>query len=326
MDKNNLPRVFTQLVEQNCISESDILSTSDGFMLVYKSVSDILLCRGICDFPGSDGQRLRCDRFFDDWFLYAVPDGDGCVYSLLKLREQECDARDGCPADGDTPGVTISFVPFDSRVLLSCLGDAQDQNRAALNNEINRVVSRRGQRHHQAIKRYFVSPCSCGAYLVAELYTRHIAALAQHGCLNVPEQYRQNCEKSTKRTSRLPEFIALLNKNAQRTVCDNNKIYITDPASPDEYEAAAILATHTANTSVYSFAAEVEFHARFLLPFARLRLPLIGTSIYESAIRADMSIGDKEFEGPAPYHRPDSKIVKRQQALHCSKPHIFSKE
>ncbi|MBR4954791.1 MAG: hypothetical protein IKY46_02615 [Clostridia bacterium] len=319
MDNNNLPRVFTQLVEQNCISESDILSTNDGFTLVYKSVSDILLCRDICDFPGGDGQRLECDRFFDDWFLYAVVDGDSHVYSLLKLREQEHDAQDGRPADGDTPGVTISFVPFDCEALISCLCNPDDQNRTALNREINRVVAHRGQRHHDAIKRYFVSPDSCGAYLVAQLYIRHIAAYAQNGCLELPDQYKQNLGKHSKKASRLHEFIARLNKSAERVICDNNKIYIKDPASPDGYEAAAILATHTGNTSVYSFAAEVEYHARFLIPCARIRLPFIKTSVYESAVRADMSIGDKEFEGPAPYYKPDSKIVRRQQMLHCDK-------
>ena len=85
---------------------------------------------------------------------------------------------------------------------------------------------------------------------------------------------------------------------------------------PTAHEAAAILATHTGNTSVFSFAAEVEYHARFLTLFAKIKIPFVGRSVYDSAIRADMTVGDNEFEGPAPFHRPDSKIVKRQYALH----------
>ena len=92
---------------------------------------------------------------------------------------------------------------------------------------------------------------------------------------------------------------------------------------PDEYESAAILATHTGNTSVYSFAAEVEYHARFLTPVARIKIPFFGRSPYDSAIRADMSVGDAEFQGPAPFYRAESKIVRRQLALHQKQTHLF---
>jgi hypothetical protein len=60
----------------------------------------------------------------------------------------------------------------------------------------------------------------------------------------------------------------------------------------------------------------VEYHARFLTPLAKLKIPFFGRSIYASAIRADMTVGDTEFEGPAPFYKDDSKIVKRQYELH----------
>ena len=68
--------------------------------------------------------------------------------------------------------------------------------------------------------------------------------------------------------------------------------------------------------SPYSFAAEVEYHARFLTPMAKVRIPLLGKTLYDSAIRADMSVGDAEFQGPTPFYREASKIVKRQYVLH----------
>ena len=107
-----------------------------------------------------------------------------------------------------------------------------------------------------------------------------------------------------------------MNQAAGRVVCDNKYIYLENQEKPTEYEAAAILATHTGNTSVFSFAAEVEYHARFLTPLAKVKIPFFGRSIYDSAIRADMTVGDTEFDGPAPFYQSDSKIVKRQYALH----------
>ena len=45
----------------------------------------------------------------------------------MKIREQEHDTEDGSPADGDTPGVTISFISFNSERLPDCLADPTDK-------------------------------------------------------------------------------------------------------------------------------------------------------------------------------------------------------
>ena len=321
VDKKTIPKIFRQLLSEGCIKESDILQTPDGFRLIYKSLSDILSEKGIVEFPDSEGKRLKCSKFYDDWFLYAVPHETDYTYGLLKLREQEHDTEDGSPADGDTPGVTISFISFACESLLACIANPSDENRRKLDREINRVVARRGQRHHKALKRYFRNPQSHGAYLVANIYTRYIASFAENGCLAVPEHYKEIVQqslsyKNTNKLARLPRFIDALNLAAGRVVCDNENIYLENREEPTEYETAAILATHTGNTSVFSFAAEVEYHARFLTPLAKIKIPFFGRSIYDSAIRADMTVGDTEFEGPAPFYQSDSKIVKRQYALH----------
>ena len=321
MDKKYMPKIFSQLQSEEYINQSDILKTSDGFWLIYKSLSDILSEKGIVEFLDSEGRLLKCSKFYDDWFLYAVPGETDYTYGLLKLREQEYDAEDGSPADGDTPGVTISFVSFACEILFECFANPSDENRRRLDGEINRVVARRGQTHHDDLKRYFLDPKSQGSYLVADLYTVHIAAFAKDGYLNVPEHYKKivkqhNAHRNSKKRARLLEFIEDLNRKAGHVLCDHDRLYIQNPEKPTQYEAVAILATHTGNTSVYSFAAEVEYHARFLTPLAKIKIPFFGRSIYDSAIRADMTVGDTEFEGPAPFYQSDSKIVKRQYALH----------
>ena len=321
MSDKYAPNMFRCLRSDRSIEASDIAGTSDGFFLVNRSIANILSSKGIFDFPDSSGERLACSKFFDDWFLYAVPNDGDYTYSLLKLREQEHDAEDGSPADGDTPGVTISFISFNSERLLDCLADPTDENRKKLNTEINRVVAYRGQRHHKALKKYFKNPRSQGAYLVADIYVKTIAAYASDGSLSVPEFYKQIVQQSisykdSRKLARLPRFVEALNQAAGQIVCDNENIYLKNREAPTEYEALAILATHTGNTSVYSFAAEVEYHARFLTPLAKMKIPFFGRSIYDSAIRADMTVGDTEFEGPAPFYKETSKIVKRQYALH----------
>ena len=196
-----------------------------------------------------------------------------------------------------------------------------DENRRKLNAEINRTVAYKGQRHHKALKKYFMEPGSKGAYLVADVYTKHIAAFAENGYLAVPDAYKAILQKSisyksSAKFARLPSFIEKLNQKAGRVICDGERIYIQNREEPSFCECMAILATHSGNTSVYSFAAEVEYHAGFLVSLAKIKVPFFGKSVYESAIRADMTVGDTEFEGPAPFYREDSKIVKRQYELH----------
>ena len=321
MSDRNTPNIFKLLLSDMCIDKSDIIGTSDGFFMVNKSISNILSTKNAFDFLDSSGERLACSKFFDDWFLYAVPSENDYTYSLLKLREQEYDAEDGSPADGDTPGVTISFISFNTETLMNCLADPDDENRKKLNTEINRVVAYKGQRHHKALKKYFKNPHSQGSYLVAATYVKAVASNADNGLLTVPEFYKEIVQRSvsyknSEKLARLPRFIDVLNREAGCIVCDNENIYLKNQEKPTEYEALVILATHTGNTSVYSFAAEVEYHARFLTPLAKLKIPFFGRSVYDSAIRADMTVGDTEFEGPAPFYKETSKIVKRQYALH----------
>ena len=313
MSINAAPSVFLQLRSDEIINETDLVNTQDGFWMVCKSLSDILARRDVLDFPFADGTRLACDKFFDDWFLFAVSSDDDYVYSLLKMREQEHDAECDAFADGDTPGVTISFVPFKCELLLDCLAVPTDENRQRLDCEIECVVVRRGQRYHDSLKRYFIDPKSEGAYLVADQYVKYIASFAEAGVLDVPKHYR---EISQYRNKRLRGFIESVNWEARRVVCDHEKIYFQNAKKLTEHERAAILATHTGNTSIYSFAAEVEYHARFLTSFAKIKIPFLKKSVYDSALRADMTIGDAERRRAASYYRENSQIVKKQYRLH----------
>jgi hypothetical protein len=308
-----VPAVFQQLLFNEDISENEIVHTQDGFWMICKSLAEILARKNIFEFTDEDGTQLACDKFFDDWFLYAVPSESDYVYSLLKLREQEHDAESDSLADGDTPGVTISFIAFSSDALLGCLSVPTDENRQILDREIDRVVARRGQKHHQSLKSYFIDPQAQGSYLVADMYVKHIASFAENGALDVPEHYRAI---SGNRSARLPSFIESVNQAAGRVVCDHEKIYIQNAKNLTEHERAAILATHTGNTSVYSFAAEVEYHTRFLTPLAKIKIPFFKKSVYDSAVRADMTIGDAERRRYAPYYRESSQILKKQYRFH----------
>ena len=321
VEEKAVPPFFRELMRRGCLDAGEIRAASDGFYAAAKSLADILVGQGITTFLNDRDELRDCDKFFDDWYCYAVPRQGGYVYSLFKLREQELDAKNGLIADGDTPGVTVSFIAFDTDVLAHCLSEPTMANRKRLNQEINRVVAARGQRHDKTLKAYFLSPKAEGPYLIAELYVRHIASFAGDGCIGVPEHYAEIYRKSAAAgflgwAGRIPLFLEENNKAAGHTVCDHEKIYIKNPDSLSVYEKRAILATHAANVSIHSFAAEVRFHARFLTWYARLPIPFLGKSAYDSAIRADMTIDDTEFDAPAPFYRMNGRWVMAQRKYH----------
>ena len=317
---NMIPDCFSQLLKNGIINESNIEKTEDGFFCLNKSLSNILAEKEIYTFPTDGGKELKCENYYDDWYVYAVGKENGYVYSLFKLREQEYDMYAGERADYDAPGVTVSFIAYDVNTLLKCLCEPTDKNRISMSDEISRVVACRRQKHDSVIKRYFCKTESKAPYLIAELYIKHILSFVYKGFVIVPQKYEEIYSASLVQTkdikvNRLPDFINRNNTAAGRVVCDHDKIYINDPEAPDYYEKLAILATHTADTSFNCFACEVQYHALFLNSFTKIKIPFIG-SVYESAIRADLSIDDSEFEGNAPYHRTDSKLVRKHIEVH----------
>ena len=303
-----LPAAFNALILNNCLAENQIRRTDDGFFVSSLSIAHILQSRGIDTFPNAQNENRMVDRFFDDWYLFSVPDGENAVYSLLKMREQEFDAAEDIPADADTPGVTIPFIAFNVQTLLDCLQNPAKELRKKLNDEINRTVAYGGQKHHPALKKYFSRAQARAPYLIADMYTAFLAAQAENGLIPVPAAY------TARKHPRLMRFIEKNNAAAGRIVCDHRHIFLHDPPHLTKEEKLALLATHTANTSLHSFAAEVRFHAQFLFPV--FRWPFLQKSPYNSVLRADMTVDNSMLHNLFPFYHPCSASVRAQKKHH----------
>ena len=225
---NHIPSAYRYLLDAELVQPDQLLSAGDKFFMINKSIAAILQEKGIDTFPDREGEILECRHFFDDWFLFSVPDGADSVYGLLKMREQEHDLEQGIRADGDTPGVTISFVVFDFEMLKTCLEDPSVENRQKLGVEINRVVAYPKQNHHPAMKAYFIRPQAEAPYLIAETYVNHVAFFSAGGTLDVPKVYREIYQKraASAKYARIPDFLEQNNRDARRVVCDHERIYI----------------------------------------------------------------------------------------------------
>lgn len=303
--KLGLPSVFEKLISMGCAMPEHVRHTADGCFVLTVCLARLLTARGIASVPGATAD-LPCEAFFDDWYLYAVSHEDSHIYSLFKMREQEYDKENGLFADGDVPGVTVSFIAFDTDTLLAALELADSGSLQAFNQALGQTVSDPGQLHHNVLRNYFRTPTAQAPYLMAKLYVRHVAGFAADGRLPVSKCHAQDP------SARISRFLSANNDRAGHTVCDGQFIYIRDPAAMTLHEQYAILATHTANTDYHSFAAEVRFHAMWLLkPIRALLRP-----VYESAVRADMTIDDAELVGPKPYYHGRSFLIRAQKKYH----------
>ena len=166
-------------------------------------------------------------NYYDDWYLYRVPEG---TWGLYKMREQEHDGF-----DGDDPGMTVCFVGLDP----AAFGLPPED----LGRELQRIVGDRGQRHSKALGDYFRRPEAAAPYVMGLLYIRKLAACAEGGLLPLPDCFAHA-------SRRLRRFVEPRLREGRIPVA----------------EEAVLLAAHTGCTSLHGLAAEIRFHAAFLEP------------------------------------------------------------
>ena len=317
---NSLPENIREV-----ITLKDIEMTDDGFFMCTKSLADILEAIG----EGSDDSQL----YYDDWYLYAIEDGDGFVYSILKMREQEYDG-----GDGDDPGVMIPFISLDPNELFA-FNDPR-----FFGSEVDRVVRLKGQTHDPVLQQYFSKPESTAGYLIADLYVDKIISYYPDGVItnesikslkktidkfeeyvgntSFPEDEKASLEAYIERMKRVPNALLKINEDAGYEIYnpETEAVTVKDVNNLTHYEKQAILAIHTSNVNYNSFVAEIVFHADACVSLENY-VPYFGkNNWYESGIRADMALGEEAESGVYDrYYDLNSKIVKEQVKVHGEK-------
>ncbi len=301
------PAKFDVFLHEGWIDSIDIKRTSDGFFLCFKSLGDILLEAGVPTLYNASGENYptpAVDKFYDDWYPFAVEDGNGHVYGLVKMREQETDGY-----DGDNPSVSIPFINFEIDKLFSCVAAPNNANKQALYDEIDRVILDDDITYSSAMRDYFSNPASDGSYLIAEQYVEFLASTAVNGSLPAPDLYFE-----LPQNDRIPTALLELNQKAGYTVFsfDDGAILLQNSNVLTSYEKAAILMLHTNNVTFNSFAAEVKFHSDKLAGLLSILSPY-----YNHALRADMGIGEEYESGFFDkYYGLESSMIQEQIRYH----------
>lgn len=303
------------LLNQGLISSADIKTTDDGFSIITKSLSDILLAKGIDRLykPAENLSYREVQYFYDDWYFFAITNSPIIQYSVVKMREEEHDPS-SVDHDGDTQVVTVPFIRFEMQSFLTCISNPSIANSENLFTQLAISLEDENSIHDETICRYFSRTESKGAYLIAEEYVKIIAKTCINGYINAPADYANVVQQES--DDRLVTYVSEIDEAAGGNLYDEttNRIYISNPESLTYYEKCMILATHTGDANFNSFATEVEYHADMTLLFS----PIHDFILYEKACRADLSTIEGGINNWAShnYRDLDSKMVKAQAAIH----------
>lgn len=314
------PDFFESMIDDGLFTADTLDNTDDGLFISTVPISTILNANGIYQLPNdaSNTSSTNVLAFYDDWYIFSVINGTTTKYGLYRMREQEYDH-----IDGDDPGVTISFVSLNIDLFNSCLSNNTTSNLHNLYIDFEKVISTEDIVYDNTITTYFNTVAYDGSYLIAEAFVYMIAQTAIAGEIPLPEAYPGSIGKV-----RLDEAINDINTLNGSVICDVDYkiIWIDNPKNLSALEKCAILATHTANISLNSFAAEVQFHAEKTIEMYELMTNDIHITldndfrvIYNKALRSGMGISEEygtETMLETPYYFPSSSYWEAQIAAH----------
>jgi len=349
------PDFFESMIDDGLFTADTLDNTDDGLFISLVPISTILNANGIYELPDKADNTSFTNvlAFYDDWYIFSVVNSTTTKYGLYKMREQESDEKDNADntvADGDDPGVSISFIEFDISALKNIFNGAPTSsalyNLYSCLDEVIRppVKGFSGDGfgfnlHDTDITEYFSDTNSDGAYLIAEKYITFIIEneCNEDGIIDMPnaytliledidfylneltgvnlyDDYVVYCSNQLHRLRRIPNALNSINLEAERNIFDstNKTLTILNKNNPTSCEKRAILVSFAGNATFNSFAAEVEFHADELDTLMSLLLDW-----YEAAIKADMSIAEgsnNDFFDK--YYDLESDIVQAQANAH----------
>lgn len=339
-----LPSLFNTLLNEGSIAPDKLSATDDGLFISTASLASILSSNGITYLPenGDASELWYVHSYYDDWYFLAVVDGTHVSYGLYKMREQEADYVDAngdgnTDADGDAPGVTISFIGLNTSVLITCFNNPSVANRYSLLQALKLVTGPDISEHDPIISNYFADTTSDGPYLIAEKYISFLMSTTSTNVLNAPNamtdifasiaeinEYLQMVGldaasrvaliQQKADLERVPNALVAINEAAGRMIYNssNNTINIQNRNALTLYEKQAILACFTADISFNMFAAEAEYHADVTASWVSDI-----DEVYKRAVRADMAIGEEYESGISDqYYDPNSALVQAQINAH----------
>lgn len=285
LEYNNYPNLFNDFINDNVIEMDMVRQDDNDFVIALEPLGNICKYYGI-DYlesfiDSATGNYDDLTVIFDDWYIYAIPNGDEWAFSIIKMRTSHNEGG---------VGVSIPFKEFDISLF-------ENEDKMLLSNSLKEIVYMRDAvEHDEAIRCFFDNPNNSTNYFIADLY---VELIIQKECINNTINVEIYLPRQTK----------FLNQHSTIYDEDNQCIYINDVSNPSLIERQCLLITHSGNPSYNSFAAEVYYHAD---KCGTAKIPFV----YNSAKKADMGADEEKDDiTDNSYINYNGKYVKQQRDL-----------
>ena len=201
--------------------------SNDGFIYIGESIATLLT-----DYGMTGNKPLP----YDDWHIFGVSSGTKTEYGLCKMRTQ---------IDPKGASVAVSFLLFDlDKFNIFC----QAGDFSSAENLLDNNITLKDINVSELILNYFTDTSNSGYYVLANTYIDVI--LEEEQITNQIDMV----ELGIYQKSVYDELATDIEKESQ---C----FYISDPENLTNLEKDKILLLRSGNPSIYSFAAEIHFHA-----------------------------------------------------------------
>ena len=229
---NSLPKQICDYLSEQMINCCQVRTSDDGFVYVGDSITKLL---------NTLGTTYNYD-VYDDWHLFSVSSNDINQFGLCKLRNAN---------NSKGPSFALPFYYFDlDKFIVLC----QNKEYEEIDNMLDHYTSQSQEIVHESdlLLRYFSDASNKGSYILADAYVQEI--IKKERIIDRINVYSLNIYQKT-----------VFNSLATNLEKENQCFFISDPNSLTNLEKDKILLLRSGNPNIYSFAAEISYHAKMAI-------------------------------------------------------------
>ncbi|MBF2599157.1 hypothetical protein IA929_03965 [Listeria seeligeri] len=222
---DKLPQEFKDAIASGFATIEDFQATDDGFIICTKAI-------------GTEG--------YADWYSYCIQDNEGkFVFGLCKLRTTSSE-------EVSHMGIVVSFSKIGVNELKKIFSGEKTANEFDESTSIYQAIY--GGKVDTTLLSYFCNENSQAGYLISDIFVQKV----------IKTRVNDNKLIFTKEEAKYIENNMLdyqLEKLESLGCYKDGIINLNNTNQLSENEYTSLLLAFTANTSIYSFAAEVQTHA-----------------------------------------------------------------
>ena len=230
LSHNNLPKPICDYLTEQKINCCNVRTSDDGFVFVGESITELLTNLGVTyDYD-----------IYDDWHLFCVSSNDVNQFGLCKLRTAN---------DLKGPSFALPFYYFELDEFNALCNNKEYE---AIDDMLDNYTSQKFVHESDLLLNYFSDASNKGFYILADAYIQEIIKF---------EQIVDKINVLSLNVYQKATFDSLASNLEKNNQC----FYISDPKNLTNLEKDKILLLRSGNPNVYSFAAEINYHAQMAI-------------------------------------------------------------